>query len=286
MNIEEKYAKLFFCRADRTVPGLRDRSLSEFSLSARPFSLRWQGLALNGFFYEGERPNGRLVVFAHGYGAGHEAYLTEINALCEEGYEVCAFDYAGCVRSEGEMIGFHAAVSQMNEVLDELERRGKKEYDLVGHSWGGYVAACCASRAKAAVSIGGFVKPSDVLTGLLGEDPVPFLRTKFKQEGNRAVQACSTPVLAIQGDRDRTVPINQSLYASGLFNVVPFLAEGKEHNAYNSARAEAYLNEVLGKIPALKEEEKEEFYASIDYRRITEEDPLIMQTIFDFLKNA
>lgn len=286
MTIEENYAKLFDCRADRTVPGLRDRSLSEFRLSAEPFSVQWEGITLRGNFYRGERENGKLVVFAHGYGAGHEAYLTEIDALCNEGYIVCAFDYAGCVRSEGKMIGFHTAVSQMNTVLDELKKRGRKEYFLVGHSWGGYVVARCASRARAVVAIGGFRRPSDVLCGFLGEDPSLFLERKFGKEGNREAEACKTPILAVQGDCDHTVPIGKSLYASGLSNVIPCLAEGKEHNPYNTVRAEAYLNEVLAKIPTLREEEKEEFYASIDYEKITEEDPAVMGKIFDFLKNA
>ena len=62
-------------------------------LTAEPVRFKsYKGVELRGFWYkkEGVEPRA-VVVFAHGYGAGHLAYTTEIDFLAGCGYAVFAF---------------------------------------------------------------------------------------------------------------------------------------------------------------------------------------------------
>ena len=73
------------------------------------------------YFYENPIP-GRLVVFDHGMGAGHRAYLREIEELCRHGYLVLAYDHTGCVESGGAgMRGLCSSLSDLDDCLRFIE---------------------------------------------------------------------------------------------------------------------------------------------------------------------
>ena len=73
------YRKMFAHRADRTVPGVRDRAVEEFEgLKAEPFSFVSDGVMLRGFRYTGAEDNGKRIVFAHGIGAGGHLHAARL----------------------------------------------------------------------------------------------------------------------------------------------------------------------------------------------------------------
>ena len=62
------------------------------------------GQYIHGYIYsydQVKKPYG-LIIFSHGFGAGHEAYTTEINTFAKAGFYVLAYDGTGCVGSEGK----------------------------------------------------------------------------------------------------------------------------------------------------------------------------------------
>ena len=79
-------------------------SASDFNgLISEPFSFKaLAGHMLQGYLYHYENPiENRLVIFDHGFGGGHRAYMKEIELLCRHGYLVLAYDHTGCMESEG-----------------------------------------------------------------------------------------------------------------------------------------------------------------------------------------
>lgn len=292
------YSKKLGVRADRVSPGFRDRKAEEFpSLAAEPFSFVSDGITLRGFRYTGAEDNGKRIVFAHGIGAGHEAYLTEIAYFCGRGYEVFAFDFPGCVRSGGDALGgLHLSVPHfLRGVRFIREKWGEKEFFLAGHSWGGYTVSAAAgeSGAKAVVEISGFVSPVKEYAALFGRWLTPwialYLFLRFGKAGFIGVKACKVPILAVHGTIDRTVPLCASVAKSGLPNVEAYLCEGKAHNPYNTLGAERYLGELLEGSKRLRKAslaEREAFFAKIDYIKATEEDPVVMEKIVSFLERA
>ena len=73
-------------------------------LKKAPFNFKSSmGHNLCGYLYEYSEPNeSRLIVFDHGMGGGHRAYMKEIEVLARHGYRVLAYDHTGCMESGGE----------------------------------------------------------------------------------------------------------------------------------------------------------------------------------------
>ena len=82
-------------------------SASDFKdISSDPYEFKnCNGETLRGAFYSSSNKiPGRIVIFEHGLGSGHRAYIREIVMLAEHGYTVFAYDRTGCVSSDGESI--------------------------------------------------------------------------------------------------------------------------------------------------------------------------------------
>ena len=94
------------------------------------------------FYYRGEKRYDRLVMFDHGMGCGHAAYMREINEITKRGYTVFTYDHTGTLESEGESIGgFSQSLSDLDRAVKFV--RSLVEYKdakiaVIGHSWGGF----------------------------------------------------------------------------------------------------------------------------------------------------
>ena len=104
-------------------------------LSAKPYTFvgnRGQQLRGNFYFY-GEQRYDRLIVFEHGMGAGHRAYMREIETIARAGYTVISYDKTGCRESEGENIGsFAQSIADLDFCLRSLrESREYKDADIL-----------------------------------------------------------------------------------------------------------------------------------------------------------
>ena len=113
-------------------------------LQAEPHSFQASaGHMLQGYIYQYENPKqDRLVVFDHGFGGGHRAYMVEIEILCAHGYRVFAYDHTGCMESGGETPnGLAQSLCDLNDCITMLKadaRFEKAEFSVVGHSWGAF----------------------------------------------------------------------------------------------------------------------------------------------------
>ncbi len=266
---------------------------------------------LRGFlYYRGNRDSAKgLIVFCHGIGAGHYAYTTQINAFAKEGYLVMAYDYTGCVLSGGKSIrGMTQAIIDLDYALSYIERHpdlARMRRILFGHSWGGYVVNNVFSLKHSVdkvISIAGFNNVPDVISdigrGLTFFKPW-FHVLNFLEFGKyatfssaKSLKKSTVPTLLIHSRCDQVVRFNHAMAkyivaTKGMGNVRHVVDEEKMHNPYLSLRGETYLNKVMSKLPYMErkagDDEAREFYATLDYDLLTEEDPQFMKMLFDWI---
>ena len=94
-------------------------------LNAEPYSFTASaGHKLQGYIYS--YPNcidERIIVFDHGFGGGHRAYMKEIEMLCKHGYTVFAYDHTGCMESGGESPnGMSQSLCDLNDCISTLKK--------------------------------------------------------------------------------------------------------------------------------------------------------------------
>ncbi len=306
------YRFAFGARCDKN-PLLKYFTAEDFGLTATPVQVNKGRYNLRGFVYtkQGAPEKKVLAVFCHGLGSGHDAYMTEINCLCENGFTVLALDNRGCSLSDGKSIkGMYTGVVTAKAALDYARAQEKfKDYKfcLIGHSWGGYSALCASSERKvdAVVAISAPVSPvktiyygaSQMMPKFIAAMLCPFIAVvdflHFGAKSNKNAAKCASkngiPTLLVQGDKDSVVPLKKSAYAYAHGkNVQKYLAQGKSHNPYNTPEAQAMMIELsanLSKARKMSEEEKK-YFSSFDFVAATEEDKEVMGAIVDFLIDA
>lgn len=261
-----------------------------------------------------------LLVFVHGMGAGHLSYTTEINTLAKNGYKVLAYDNTGTCASEGKSLnGFYQSVLDLKSCLKFIKENDKlNKYDLglIGHSWGAYTVCQSLkyeSNVKTVVALSGCDTVEKLFCYQMGTFEKilkPFMfywnKVNFGDEGIELTidilrnLSDEVSILLLHGDLDKSCPVECSLLKDpendyeGKENIQVIMYEDKYHNVYQTRESEKYLNEVFGKIEEYKkkykgkelEEKSKELYDSIDYKKITEEDPGVMETIIEFLDNT
>ena len=146
-------------------------------LAAHPYSFKsHKGYDLKGFFYCHDNPApGKLVVFDHGMGNGHRAYMREIETLCRAGFLVYSYDHSGCMASGGQHIGgFAQSLADLDDCIKALKHDqalADREIYVVGHSWGGFSTMNIGAihpEVKKIVSMSGFVSVERVVKQMLG----------------------------------------------------------------------------------------------------------------------
>lgn len=297
----------FRARYDKN-PLLKYFTAEDFSLSATPVSV-WKN-QIHGYIYRDERvaDGQKLVVFCHGMGAGHAAYMTEIAYFCSQGCTVLALDSKGCGLSLGKsMRGMYEGVRTAVAAIDYAQfcgGLGGYKLFLVGHSWGGYSALCAAAERKVdgVVAMSAPVTPVKTLysatCGILSKPiaallcpfwaVIEFFNFGFNGNANaaRRAQKCGAPVLLIHGGQDATVSLNTSAYAAANGeNITKYLAAGKRHNPYNTVAAEDLLAELSSKLATARKmsEEEKKFFKDFDFVAATQEDGEVMNAILSFI---
>ena len=311
------------CEGD---PALKYLTHEDFpDLKAEPVSFTSdRGQRLRGAVYtcQGvENPAG-LVIFAHGMGGGHLSYTTEIHTLARAGFKVLAYDNTGTMASEGKSLrSFYQATKDLRHAIAYVrasESLSGYKIVLAGHSWGAYTV--CQTLAFEEAHVAGAVafSPPDSVSAVICDSiaraigiPMTWLRPALwiasvirggwdsrRRSSSVLLGTNRVPVLLLQGDADRDVLLPNSPLSDPAVmakdNITGILYEGKAHNVYQTKESERYLGEVFDAIAAAKRqygkgglppEEKARLY-NIDYELITREDPEVMETVTEFIKNC
>lgn len=294
---------VFYFSSD-DFPGLGKEPIS-FTASA--------GHTLKGYLYqfEGARED-RLIVFDHGFGGGHRAYMKEIFMLCKRGYKVFAYDHTGCMESGGDTPGGLAqSLSDLNDCIDMIksdERFSGLDISVMGHSWGAFSTMNIAAlhpEISHIVAMSGFVSVKEMIgtffSGILKGYREVIL--ELERESNpkyveyNAVQTLSNSkvkALLIYSENDQMCRrVHYDILKAGLDgkeNVDFLFVSNKGHNPNYTEDAVRYLGE-FGKARAkltrkkrVTKEEKVRFVASYDWNRMTAQDEKVWEAIYTHLE--
>ena len=317
MIFEKTITKIYLSIMDRRMDPVGDIfyfSASDFEgLREEDFEFFGNGgQRLIGRIYRyGDGNDRRIIVFDHGMGNGHDAYLREIELLARHGYTVVSYDHTGCHRSEGESVrGFSQSLSDLDCCLCYVKARfAGSSISVIGHSWGGFSTLNISAlhpEITHIVALSGFVSVERMLkqffSGLLGAF-VPKIYAIEKERGGKyaemdavsSLRASDAKALIIHSRDDKTVK------AKAHFDVLSreladrpetyFLSlSDRGHNPNYTKNAVKLLGEFNTKLTKARRkkrlatpEEKKAFLDSFDWWAITEQDEEIFSKIFEFL---
>lgn len=136
-------------------------------------------------------PDGRLVLFLHGFPQTSFEWRHQMAALAAAGYRAVAYDQRGY--SPGARLGrvedYHLdhLVADVLAIADGL---GAERFDLVGHDWGGGVAWVVAARHP---------DRARTLTAVSMPHPAAFAEALFGGDPEQAAKSSYIAVLRAEG---------------------------------------------------------------------------------------
>ena len=291
-------------------------SLKDFNnLQAREHNiLADRGVELQGrFYYYGDFDAMNLVVFDHGIGEGHEAYLKEIEMLCKAGYSVYSYDHTGCANTKGSgILGFAQGVNDLDHVLTSLLQEFKyKTVKLIGHSWGAYSAMNVVAfhpEVTHVVSLAGFLSAKALCEQYI---PKPFLKYSSEVmarerehnpnyadlDARESLLKSKAKLLHLQSKDDKMVLYELSLiplsYALKDRPNTTFVSlENRNHGpqlcdeaciAFDAMKEEEA--KLMKKHQLDTKEQQEAFKKNHNWSLITKQDPKIWNQIYSFLQS-
>ncbi|MBE5950070.1 MAG: alpha/beta fold hydrolase [Lachnospiraceae bacterium] len=314
--IEKVYRNAVYSRADA------DGSIFYFSaedfdgLHQEPFVfVSSKGHKLQGYFYYYDTyvPE-RIIMFEHGMGSGHKAYMKEIERIARQGYLVFTYDHTGCTESGGESNGgFVHSLIDLNDAINALQKEEKyreKDISVVGHSWGGFSALNIAAfhpEVSHIVAMAGFVSVSQILRQFFGGILSGAYKRIYEKEkltypeyiesdAISALKKTDAKVLIIHSKDDKTVSFQKHFAVMqkklGNRGNIRFLAlDGKNHNPNFTREAVVYKDAFFADYQKKRKkkllqtaEQKEAFIALYDWNKMTEQDETVWNEIFETLE--
>lgn len=287
-------------------------------LSSVPYNVKSSdGHTLCGWFYSYEGcDESRIIVFEHGMGPGHPSYMREIEMLARHGYLVFAYDHTGCRESGGEGTGgFVQSLKDLDDVLTALksdEKYSSKSFAVIGHSWGGFSTLNIAAwhpDITHAVAISGFISVKEIMRQHLGGIPFGTWKKLYDKELERnreyietsaieVLRTSNVPTMVIHSRGDGLVDFDTHFETlrsevGTRENIVFVEMDKRGHNPNYTEDAVNYKNEFYAAYAKAKKKKKlkthegrEAFKASLDWRRMTEQDTELWNKIFRFLDNG
>ena len=314
-KFEASYKKMLFTRQDENECLYYFSSNDFNNLFTKEITIKSsKGHNLNGYFYYYDNfKSNILVIFEHGMGPGHKAYMKEIEMLAKHGYLVFSYDHTGCASSEGSGIGgFAQSLCDSNDVLSKLKTIEElKQYDfyIVGHSMGGYSTLNVINfhkDIKKIVAIAPMISVShmhnQIFAGLL--KPLKKHAYAIEKENNpnyidvdviQSLQNYEGKALIMHSKDDKMAKYKYhfKMLLKQFYNkenITLLTYNGKNHNPNYTFDALKYKDEVFNKLKKLNKsnklttkEEKQSFKNSVDWNKVTAQDINVWKVIFNFL---
>ena len=270
------------------------------------------GHTLQGYlYYYDQFREDRLIVFDHGLGNGHRAYMKEIEKLCSHGYRVFAYDHTGCMESGGESTnGMAQSLCDLNDCLATIKADKRfvgLDISVVGHSWGAFSTLNISAlhpEISHIVAMSGFVSVEEMMK-MFFAGPLKGYRKavlalersanpKFsKFHAVESLKNSNVKALLIYSANDQLCRrAHYDILKEGLNdkeNIRFLLVENKGHNP-NYTEEAVKLLEVFKKARAkfakkknTTKEQRAQFLASFNWHKMTEQDEAVWQEIFAHL---
>ena len=314
-QIVNAYKGMMHTRCDdtETVFYFSPSDFPNLNVKSHPFKSS-EGNVLQGYIYHYENPiPNRIVVFDHGFGGGHRAYMKEIEKLCKHGFLVFAYDHTGCMESGGETPGGLAhSLCDLNDCITMIKSEDQfKGFDIsvMGHSWGAFSTLNISAlhpEISHIVAMCGFVSVEEMTKTFFQGIMKGYRKAIFDLEktsnpkfvgfdARETLKNSKVKALLIYSDNDlmcRRVHHDLLKEAVGeKENVHIILCNNKGHNPNYTEDAVKLLDEFgkarakLAKNKKATKEDKEKFVASFDWEKMTVQDEKVWAEIFDHLDN-
>lgn len=252
------------------------------------------------YYYKDYNPN-LVILFLHGLGPGHTAYLREIETIAKMGYKVLTLDYMGCDSSKGDkMPSLNEPTRDVDELLNLLNLQ--TEVVVIGHSLGGYTAyniMNIRNELHKAVVMSGFLRPDIVLNYLMKVKVFSKAIAKYEKkvepkyypiDNYRYIKETKDKLLIIHSKDDPVVNYGAALkpiIEANNPNVEILSVNGRGHNPNYSDNAAKIVTEVFSKYYNLKkDEDKKALMEKQDVWAMTEQDPEIFNKIKSFIEES
>lgn len=252
------------------------------------------------YYYKDYNPN-LVILFLHGLGPGHTAYLREIETLAKMGYKVLALDYMGCDSSKGDkMPSLNEPTRDVDELLNLLNL--KTEVVVIGHSLGGYTTyniMNIRNELHKAVVMSGFLRPDVVLNYLMKLKVFSKAIARYEKkvepkyypiDNYRYIKETKDKLLIIHSKDDPVVNYGAALkpiIEANNPNVEILSVNGRGHNPNYSDNAAKIVTEVFSKYYNLKkDEDKKALMEKQDVWAMTEQDIEIFNKIKSFIEES
>ena len=273
-----------------------------------------KGDTLKGYVYSYPNPiDDRIVVFDHGMGAGHRAYMSEINKLAEHGYRVVAYDHTGCAESDGNgILGFSGSLADLDCVITAV--KSSAEYSnckitVMGHSWGAFSTLNITALhpdVESFVAMSGFISVKSMQKEKIGGILSLWLNDIYSLEkrlnpNHYSYSALDTLAstrsrgLIIHSVDDPVVSYKRNFVplekaCSNKENLTFITLNFKRHSPNYTVDAVRYKDEYFASLGKLRkkhkhitESDKKAFVNLYDWRKMTEQDEKTWQKIFDHI---
>ncbi len=305
--IVNHYIKYFVHRYDKEVgiPYYSYKDFKDFKCEDNSFTNSY-GINIRYFFYYyANYKKDKTILFCHGMGPGHTAYIAEIESLARRGYKVLTLDFAGCGESGGKYLG--SLNKPTRDVVDLLNHLNLKEQIiLMGHSMGGYTALntlCLRKDITKVVAISPIIQIEPLLQLNTKSKFITKHLLRYERKVNREIFDINIPkylenttddVFVIQSTDDQMVPYGMSLKViEDIKNphIKTKRYEGRKHNPNYTDNAISYMDSVFGKYYALLNEKKIKtdedrinYFKDVSLAKLVEQDEQLFNEIVDFIE--
>ena len=260
------------------------------------------GVEISYFYYYYDNYNPNLVIlFLHGLGPGHTAYIREIETLAKMGYKVLTLDYMGCDSSKGDKLpSLNEPTRDVDDLLNLLKL--KEPVVVIGHSLGAYTTLNIMNirdELKKAVVISGFLRPDIVLNALLGTKMFSGAIARYEKkiepkyypiDNFEYVKNTQNKLMFIHSKDDPVVNYDAAMkpvFEANNPNIQVVTVDGRGHNPNYSDEAAKLVTEVFAKYYKLKkDEDKKKLMENLDPWMITEQDLEIFKKIKEFIEES
>ena len=314
-QIEKIYRRNLNARQDN-AGGIFYFQPSDFpGLHAHPYEFRANaGHSLKGYFYHYGNPiPGRLLVFDHGMGNGHRAYMRELEQLCKAGFLIFAYDHTGCMESGGEGIGgFATSLSDLDACIRTLKGEqalSDRRIAVIGHSWGGFSTMNIGAlhpEITHLVAMSGFVSVEKIVAQSFAGPLKGYRKHILELErqanpgyadynGVHSLRNTNAKVLLVHSDDDSVVKkgihfdeLQQML--GGKKNISFLLLSGKNHNPTYTCEAVTYKDAFFAQYKKTEKtltdaESRKAFMEGFNWWAMTEQDEEVWKKIVDHLNS-
>lgn len=214
---------------------------------AQRLQLLYQNQILNGWHFEPQISNKKLIIILHGFNSCAYKSTAIIQALVNNNYEVIAYDAIAHGTSEGKILNAKIYV----ECVEKMLQQHKNIYAIIGHSLGGLTASLIAEKYNALIKKLILIAPATETTSVFqqffeitkfSKRFLPWLENYVLQYSgkavsyysvSRALQHTLTPTLWIHDENDTICSIKDVLpvKAKNYKHIEFFITQNLGHNA-------------------------------------------------------